>query len=134
MAHYLLNTANMIFVFGSNEAGIHGAGAAAYAEKHKGAKYRYGVGKVGISYAIPTKDRRIVTLPLEKVKEYVEQFIDYANKHQEETFQVTRIGCGLAGFEDEDIAPLFSASPCNCFFDSAWDGLINPNAQFWGTF
>lgn len=132
MAHYLLDVSNMTFVFGSNEAGIHGKGAAAFAEKFKGARYRQGVGKVGQSYAIPTKDRRIISLPLERIKEYVEEFIDYANRHQEEKFQITQIGCGLALFEPEEIAPLFSMAPCNCYFDTAWDGLLGPNKQYWG--
>lgn len=127
------DTDKMIFVFGSNEAGIHGAGAARYAEQFKGAKYRYGVGLVGQSYAIPTKDMRIITLPIEKIASYVDEFIKIAEQRQDLEFQVTRIGCGLAGYEDSDTAPLFQLAPCNCFFDTAWKDYLGPNAQFWGT-
>lgn len=103
-----------IFVFGSNEAGIHGAGAAKFAVQKHGAKYGQGVGPQGYSYAIPTKDRNIQTLPLDKIKEYVDEFIFYAGKHPLKVFYVTAIGCGLAGYTPEQIAPMFAHAPTNC--------------------
>lgn len=124
----------MIFVFGSNEAGIHGAGAARTAYNKYGAVWGYGVGLAGQSYAIPTKDGAIRTLPRESVKKYVVQFRDFAESHPVLQFQVTRIGCGLAGFRDAEIAPLFYAAPPNCLFDSEWTSYLHPTAQFWGTF
>lgn len=123
----------MIFVFGSNEAGIHGAGAALIAHRQHGAVWNRGFGHLGNSYAIPTKDGGIQTLPVDSVKDHVERFLLYATQHDYLEFKVTRIGCGLAGFTDSDIAPLFLDAPSNCFFDTAWKTFL-PNAQFWGTF
>lgn len=98
---------NEIFVFGSNEAGIHGAGAARLAYEKFGAKYGNGCSLQGQSYAIPTKDENINTLPLSRIRAYVQAFILFATKHPDMTFYVTKIGCGLAGYEVSDIAPLF---------------------------
>ena len=111
-----------IFVFGSNLAGIHGAGAAAYAEAWYGAVYGCGLGVTGKAYAIPTKDGNIDTLPLDRIKEYVEVFMGYARYAQRYgwRFQVTRIGCGLAGYTDEQIAPLFKGCPSNCDLPEGW--------------
>lgn len=98
---------NEIFVFGSNERGIHGAGAAFQAYKEFGAKWGIPFGLVGQTFAIPTKDMNIQTLPLEKIQEYVEKFIKFAEGSPQYKFLVTEIGCGLAGYQPEDIAPLF---------------------------
>lgn len=97
---------HQIFVFGSNIAGRHGAGAAKQAVKF-GAIYGEGVGLFGQTYAIPTKDRNIITLPLYKITKYVNDFIYFASVQTFNEFLVTRIGCGLAGYQDKDIAPLF---------------------------
>lgn len=123
----------MIFVFGSNEAGIHGAGAAQVAHRKHGAEWGRGFGHTGNAYGIPTKDGVIKTLPIEAVQDHVERFLLYACKNDHLEFQVTRIGCGLAGFTDSEIAPLFQNAPSNCFFDSAWKTFL-PTAKFWGTF
>lgn len=104
----------MVFVFGSNLSGIHGAGAARFALLYKGAVMGIGKGHVGDSYALPTKDLVIRTLPLDRVKAYVDQFLEYARLHPELEFEVTRVGCGLAGFMDSQIAPLFKGAPANC--------------------
>lgn len=109
-----------IFVFGSNLAGRHGAGAAKAAYDEHGAVYGNGVGRQGSSYAIPTKDRQIKTLPLDKIKPHVDEFIEYAKKHPHLTFLVTRIGCGLAGYKDDDIAPMFKGAPDNCLLPEGW--------------
>ena len=92
-----------IFVFGSNAYGHHDGGAARVAEERFGAVYGQGLGLQGRSYAIPT-----MNLPLGAIEQYVDEFIDFADMHPEMTFLVTRIGCGIAGFSDEDIAPLFA--------------------------
>lgn len=110
----------MIFVFGSNLAGRHGAGAALFALQNHGARYGQGVGRQGNSYAIPTKDFSIKTLPLIEIHFHVRDFLDYASKHPELEFQVTRIGCGLAGYSDEDIAPFFKNAPSNCSLPNGW--------------
>lgn len=113
-----------IFVFGSNLAGIHGAGAAAYAMRYYNAVYGCGEGIQGNSYGIPTKDRRIQTLPLDKIQQHVTTFIEYAQANPDKEFNVTRIGCGLAGYTDTDIAPLFKGAPENCYLPEGWRALI----------
>lgn len=123
-----------IFVFGSNLAGIHGAGAAAYARKHHGAIYGQGIGLQGNSYGIPTKDARIVTLPIKDITKYVNQFIEFANRHQEMTFMVTRIGCGLAKLDYNSMASLFNDAPDNCLFDEQWRQYLGNTKNYWGTF
>ncbi len=123
----------MIFVFGSNEAGRHGAGAALYARKYKGAFYGQGHGLSGDSYAITTKDMNLKSLSIVAVAGYIHKFILFARANPQMQFQITRIGCGLAGFRDNDIAPLFAGAPDNCYFDSAWVTYL-PGKKFWGSF
>ena len=94
---------NEIFVFGSNLVGHHGGGAARIAYERFGAVYGQGVGLQGQSYAIPTMQGGVET-----IRPYVDEFISFAQQHPELTFLVTRIGCGIAGFTDQQIAPLFS--------------------------
>jgi len=122
-----------IFVFGSNEAGVHGAGAAKYACKYLGAEWGFGEGLTGQTYALPTKDYNINSRSLGEIEASVDLFVEFARSKPDLTFQVTRIGCGLAGFEDREIAPLFSNAPSNCEFDSFWK-LWLPDHKFWGTF
>lgn len=109
-----------IFVFGSNLAGRHGKGAALFARQNHGAIYGRGEGLQGQSYGIPTKDRQIKTLPLTEIDRYVDRFINFAIAHPELTFNVTRIGCGLAGYTDALIAPLFKHAPINCNLPEGW--------------
>ena len=94
-----------VFVFGSNLAGMHGGGAARVAFRQFGAVIGCGVGLRGQSYAIPTMQGGVET-----IKPYVDGFIAFAKSHPELFFYVTRIGCGIAGFKDKEIAPLFSAA------------------------
>lgn len=124
----------MIFVFGSNEAGRHGAGAADWAYRHEGAEMGVGFGRRGNSFAIPTKDKRINTLPIPVIRVYVNSFIEYAYDHIDEAFKVTRIGCGYAGYTDLDMAPLFEDCPANCSFDDRWKRILGEHKSYWGTF
>ena len=94
---------NEIFVFGSNLKGMHGGGAAYIAYRKFGAIMGQGVGLQGQSYAIPTMQGGVET-----IRPYVDEFIKFAKKHPELTFLVTRIGCGIAGFTDDEISPLFA--------------------------
>lgn len=96
---------NEIFVFGSNLAGMHGGGAARVARLRFGAVLGNGVGIQGQSYAIPTMQGGVET-----IRPYVDDFIAYAQQHPSLHFLVTPIGCGIAGFEPEDIAPLFEGA------------------------
>ena len=114
----------MIFVFGSNEAGIHGAGAALDARREHGAKLGVGRGCTGQSYAIPTKDRNFRTRKLRDIQADVEVFLAHAAKCPDETFQVTRLGCGLAGYQDRDIAPMFAGAPENCVLPKGWREMV----------
>ena len=91
-----------IFVFGGNLAGMHGGGAAYVAFRQFGAVMGCGVGLRGQSYAIPTMQGGVET-----IEPYVTDFIAFTKQHPELFFYVTRIGCGIAGFRDRDIAPLF---------------------------
>ena len=94
---------NEIFVFGSNLAGAHGGGAARVAYDHFGAVWGKGVGLHGRTYAIPTMQGGVET-----IAPYVNDFIAFASEHKEYKFLVTKIGCGIAGFRDADMAPLFA--------------------------
>lgn len=96
---------NEIFVFGSNLAGMHGGGAARVARLRFGAVLGNGVGIQGQSYAIPTMQGGVET-----IRPYVNDFVAYAQQHPDQQFLVTPIGCGIAGFEPEDIAPLFQGA------------------------
>lgn len=95
--------ADEVFCFGSNKEGMHGGGAAYVAFRQFGAVMGCGVGLRGQSYAIPTMQGGVET-----IKPYVDEFIEFAKAHPELFFYVTRIGCGIAGFKDKEIAPLFS--------------------------
>ncbi len=106
-----------IFVFGSNLKGRHAGGAAYAAYRKFGAVMGQGVGLQGKSYAIPTMQGGVET-----IRPYVDEFIDFARSHPELTFLVTRIGCGIAGFTDDEIAPLFKNAHDveNIVFPEGW--------------
>lgn len=98
---------NEVFVFGSNTAGRHGAGAAKQALRW-GAKYGVGEGLQGQTYALPTVNASVTAkLPIDEVQLYVDNFVAFAKRHPELTFLVTAIGTGLAGYSIEEMAPLF---------------------------
>jgi hypothetical protein len=126
---------NPVFVFGSNEGGKHGAGAACTARKYYGAIYGQAEGMQGNSYGIPTVDSMIRrSLGLKEIGVYVRRFLDYSDNHPEINFKITRIGCGLAGLKDKDIAPMFKNASKNCFFDTKWRPWLKKEQQYWGTF
>lgn len=114
-----------IFVFGSNLAGRHGAGAARHARLEHGAVYGEGEGRTGNAYAIPTLDGNLGKLQLHRIHRAVHEFIDYATAHPELTFLVTRVGCGLAGFADSTIAPMFKHVPDNCIMPTDWKPFLD---------
>lgn len=107
-----------IFVFGSNKEGMHGGGAARIAYEEFGAEWGVGVGMTGQCYAIPTMDGSIGI-----IRKHVDDFTAYAEAHPELTFLVTRIGCGIAGWHDSEIAPLFRKA-------SEFDNVALPE-EFW---
>jgi len=114
-----------IFVFGSNLAGRHGAGAAKAALEHHGAIYGKGVGHYGNSYALPTKDENLKTLSLEDIQGHVTMFLIYATDNPELEFYVTKIGCGLAGYKPIDVAMFFKDAPKNCELPKEFVDIIN---------
>lgn len=121
----LPSEANAVFVFGSNELGRHGKGAALIAAKRFGARRGQGFGLVGRSYAIPTKTSATMTapltvLPLEAISMRVLLFLEHARQHPDVPFFVVRIGCDLAGYRNEQIAPLFRDAPPNCNLPEDW--------------
>ena len=116
-----------IFVFGSNLAGRHGKGAALWAVQYRGAIYGYGEGLQGNSYAIPTKDRQLRSLGLDEISARVMRFLRFANDHRDMTFQLTPVGCGLAGYTPEQIAPLFRAAPSNVILPDEFKAVLSPD-------
>lgn len=115
---------NPVFVFGSNTGGLHGAGAARAALEHYGAIMGIGEGLVGQSYAIPTKNDRLETLPYYDIAKRVKRFLDFAALCPRHNFVLTRVGCGLAGLTDHDIAPVFGGAPANVYLPVEWAPLL----------
>lgn len=125
---------DMIFVFGSNLDGIHGAGAARYAYRQRGAQWGVGEGLTGSCYALPTKGHGITFMDLNTIRLHVALFLHFAANHPKLKFQVTQVGCGLGGWTASDIAPLFLGASSNVYFDTAWREHLPQDAAFWGTF
>lgn len=117
----------MCFVFGSNDRGRHGAGAAATAKKYFGAIEGVGEGLRGNSYAIPTKDQSLNTKHLSDIQKSVDTFLETAAMFSDTQFMVTRFGCGLAGLSDGQIANLFADRelPKNVLLPGVWLKLLN---------
>lgn len=108
-----------IWVFGSNLAGRHGAGAALVARERFGALPGIGRGFSGNSFAIPTKDKDLRVLPLDLIRQYVNSFVEFTKTKKDSVFFVTRIGCGLAGYTNHEIAPMFKDCE-NCSMPEEW--------------
>jgi hypothetical protein len=115
-----LNDGRNVFVFGSNLAGRHGAGAAYQAAQYWGAVEGVGSGRTGMAYALPTKTRSLKPLALESIEFNCLLFCCYAEEHPELRFLVTDVGCGLAGFKDAQIKPFFKDAPVNCLLPEGW--------------
>lgn len=104
---------NAIFVFGSNEIGKHGSGAARHAAMYWEAQYGQGFGLQGRAFAIPTKASPSATLPLEAVHDYLLMFKLYAELHEDRLFLLTGIGTGLAGFSKAVMRNILPKFPSN---------------------
>ena len=109
----------IVFVYGSNLKGAHGRGAARQAVFKHGAKYGVGEGRTGNAYAIPTKDENIQTLPLDRIATYVDRFKEVTASKYHKWHFITPVGTGLAGYKDEDIAPMFKGV-VRCWLPSKW--------------
>jgi hypothetical protein len=118
-----------IFVFGSNLAGRHGKGAALWALHHRGAITGRGEGRQGDSYAIPTKgvfpDGKLYILPLATIRVGVNRFLTYAGNNPNLFFTLTPIGCGLAGYQPEQIAPMFAEAPDNVIMPVEFEAVFH---------
>lgn len=99
----------MIFVFGQGE-GLHGS-----------------------SYAIPTKNKSMQSRSLSHIHISITKFIEFARNNPNLKFQVTQVGCGLAGYKASEIAPMFIGAPDNCCFDTAWKIWLGSDYKYWGT-
>ncbi len=119
-----MNDGNHVFVFGSNLAGRHGAGAALEAKRHWGAVLGVGAGMTGRSYALPTKDEKLDVMRLCDIRYCVGFLLRRAADCRGTTFLVTAIGTGLAGYRHEDIAPMFKDAPDNCVLPKEWEPII----------
>lgn len=126
LAHELGTKMTAVYVFGSNQKGIHGKGSALVARRSYGAQVGVGEGLTGNAYAIPTKDHSMQPRKLEDVAESVERFKEFARRYPTLSFQVTKIGCGLAGFSEKEIAPMFKNSPPNCKLPKGWEHIYVP--------
>ena len=109
-----------VFVFGSNITGNHETGDGPFAMAFHGAVAGKGNGMHGNSYAIPTHNSEVQLLPLEIIANYTNAFLAHAAKHSKTIFQINRIGCGNADYQDEQIAPLFKGASANCRLPGLW--------------
>jgi hypothetical protein len=113
-----------IFVFGSNKVGGHYAGDAKRARDEYGAVIGVGEGRTGDSYAIPTKSMSLKPLSISTITKSVNKFIQYAIDNPNEEFLVGRIGCGYAGYKDDQISILFKHAPDNCILHERWQKIL----------
>ena len=119
-----------IFTFGSNLAGRHGKGAALDAKNNWGAIYGVGEGLQGQSYAIPTKSLTLQPLSIDEIVYHIIVFLRFADDNPQFEFMMTRIGCGLAGYADRQIAPLFESAPDNMIFPPEWKSFLGESKKY----
>lgn len=112
---------DVVFVFGSNLAGRHGKGAAKHAKEVYYAEYGVGSGRTGMAYAIPTKGGDLSVLPLKEIASHVRVFLEYADSNKDLLFKLTKVGCGLAGYSEEDISPMFYGAGSNIELPEGWE-------------
>lgn len=120
---------DVYFVFGANLRGRHGAGAALTAVQHFGAIEGQAQGLMGQSYGIATRDYYIKTLPLAAISKNIQSFIGFSHMHPNLRFFITPIGCGHAGYEPHQIAPLFYGIRDNCAIPLSWMQFF-PNTEY----
>ena len=109
-----------VFVFGSNLLGIHGGGAARYAVTKLGAADGIGEGPTGRTYALPTCSRPGVPMTIESVRIHVQHFLAHAARTPDTRYYVSAVGCGIAGFTEGEVAPMFAGAPDNCDLPDGW--------------
>lgn len=109
-----------IFVFGSNMAGTHAGGAAKIALQHFGAMHGVGRGWAGQSFAIPTMNEHLQQMPLSQIEHYIDDFKIYVLNHTQMQFFITAVGCGVAGYKVEEIAPMFKGIAHHVIFPESF--------------
>ncbi|MEB3754410.1 hypothetical protein [Acinetobacter sp. MD2(2019)] len=119
---------NTVFVFGGNLAGDHSEGAARIAQQFFGALAGVGRGWSGQSFSIPTLNEHLQPMPLAQIQHYIEDFKIYTEKHPHTTYFITALGCGQAGYQTSDIAPLFRGISSNVIFPESFKPYIEKNA------
>lgn len=119
-AHVHTKDDDRIFVFGSNMLGIHGAGAARYALIDLGAEWGVPEGLMGRSYALPTCFEPGLPVDMDTLEEKVTSFVEFARRRPDLRFFVSEVGCGIAGFYPEEVAPFFHDAPANCDLPPGW--------------
>lgn len=114
----------LIFVFGSNRSGIHGAGAAAFAHKKLGAEWGVGEGLTGFCYALPTKTETIDFMSADELLQHIKKFVGCAALRDDLVFNLSPVGCGLGGYDKDAVLKMFKQFdlPENILFDSRWFG------------
>jgi hypothetical protein len=103
-----------IIVVGTNEYGYHGAGAALYAHLHFGLRGGVAEGLSGQAYALPTMNGTSL------MAEAVDRFIGYAELSHDLTFLLTKVGCGIAGYPEEEVMEMFAGAPVNVIRPKGW--------------
>jgi hypothetical protein len=121
----------VVFVFATNERGIHDSGIARIAYDLHGARMKFSYGHMGNSFAIPFLAQNLTPLPHHRISQYVQGFLAYAHGHPELTFKVTQIGHELGREEEEAIARLFAAAPQNCTFNVSWKPFLGAGYHYW---
>lgn len=111
---------NEVFVFGSNLAGRHAAGAAKVAHDHFGAVYGVGEGLIGQSYALPTLDKKLQQRNDEQLTMSVRKLWKCAKENPDKVFLLTKVGCGIAGYDEEYMADKFKDAPGNIIKPKGW--------------
>lgn len=103
-----------VFVFGSNAGGQHGGGAALVAARNFDAEWGVGEGPTGQTYALPTMEGPAA------FEQAVARFVTHAREHPETTFWLTKVGCGIAGYAEDDVKGWFADTPSNVIKPPGW--------------
>ena len=114
---------NEVFVFGSNAYGAHAGGAAMTAVRRFGAINGQSEGLQGQSYAINTMSGK------EEMFTQIKRFLRFAFEHQELTFYVTELGCGIAGYSPAEVAPAFVKSPRNVILPESFRVILKDSFE-----
>lgn len=112
---------NQIFVFGSNLAGNHMGGAALQAKEKFGAEDGVGEGLIGQSYAFPTLGYELEKLTERELVRSRDNLYKCAVENPDKEFLLTKVGCGIAGYPEEQMASLFANLPENVVLPVTWN-------------